>query len=114
MQYTNGLLDDLHDAIFGNGNEPKVDYENRTINYNEDGDTYYSIHTYSGDEVRSILVCAKVADEKDKKKTLRGYREIHIINDNFYTTIDYIIDNLEEINESIDKQMEEQQKLIGK
>lgn len=115
MQYTNGLLDNLHDAIFGNGNEPKIDYEERTINYNEDGDTYYSICTYSSDEVKSILVCAKIADEKDKKKALYGYREIYIENDDFFVAIDYINDNLEEINNSIDRQIDgQQQKLMNK
>ena len=42
MIYTDRLLNELRDAIFGNGNEPNVDYDEKSINYNEFGDTYYT------------------------------------------------------------------------
>lgn len=102
MIYTDKLLDELHDAIFGNGNEPKVDYNERSINYNEDGNTYYWINTFSNHEVKSIMVCARV-------EYVSGYREIYIENDNFYAAIDFIVDHLDEINMSIDEQMKEKQ-----
>lgn len=110
MIYKDGLLDELHDAIFGNGNEPKVDYNEQSINYNEDGDIYYWINTYSNNEVKSIMICARIKD-KENKLNVSGYREIYIENDNFYATIDFIVDHLDEINMSIDKQLEEK---IGK
>ena len=105
MVYTDSLLDELHDAIFGNGNEPTVNYDEQSINYNENGDTYYWINTYSNREVKSIMVCARVED-------VSGYREIYVENDNFYEAIDFIVDHLDEINISIDKQMEEKQRKL--
>lgn len=104
MKYTDGLLDELHDAIFGNGNEPIVNYDEQSINYNENGDTYYWINTYSNREVKSIMVCARI---KDDNINLSGYREIYVDNDNFYAAIDFVTDHLDEINMSIDKQIEE-------
>lgn len=104
MKYANGLLDELHDAIFGNGNAPRADYNEQSINYNEDGDIYYWINTYSNNEVKSIMICARV---KDDNINLSGYREIYIDNDNFYATIDFVVEHLDEITMSIDKQIEE-------
>ena len=104
MKYTNGLLDELHDAIFGNGNEPRADYKEQSINYNEDGDTYYWINTYTNGEVKSIMICARVNDDNIN---LSGYREIYIDDDNFYATIDFVVEHLDEINMSINKQIEE-------
>lgn len=108
MKYDDGILNELHDAIYGNGNEPEVDYENQTINYNEDGDTYYYINTYSNNVVKSIMVCAKVKGI-DNDPTISGYREVYVDND-FYSAIDYILEHMDEINESIDKQMEQKQR----
>ena len=51
MIYTDRLLNELRDAIFGNGNEPNVDYDEKSINYNEDGDIYYWINTNTNGEV---------------------------------------------------------------
>ena len=107
MVYTDSLLDELHDAIFGNGNEPTVNYDEQSINYNENGDTYYWINTYSNREVKSIMVCARI---KDDDTNLSGYREIYVDNDDFYAAIDFVADHLDEINMSIDKQMEEKQR----
>lgn len=104
MEYSNRLLDELHDAIYGNGNEPECDYENQTVNYNTNGDTYYCINTYSNNEVKSIMVCAICGEGKDK---ISGYREVYVEDNDIYTTIDYIIENLDEINASIDRQIEE-------
>ena len=104
MVYTDSLLDELHDAIFGNGNEPKPNYNEQSINYNEDGDTYYWISTHSN-EIISIMVCARV-------ENISGYREIYIYDDNFYEAVDFIVDHLDEINISIDKQMEEKQRKL--
>lgn len=108
MKYNNRLLDELHDAIYGNGNEPECDYENQSVNYNTDGDTYYLINTYSNNEVKSIMVCAISGEGKEK---ISGYREIYVEDDNdIYTAIDYIIEHTDEINMSIDRQMEKQQR----
>ena len=104
MVYTDILLNELHDAIFGSGNEPKPNYDEQSINYNEDGETYYWINTHFN-EVISIMVCARVED-------VSGYREIYVENDNFYEAIDFIVDHLDEINISIDKQMEEKQRKL--
>lgn len=104
MKYTDGLLDELHDAIFGNGNEPAVNYDEQSINYNENGDTYYWINTYSNREVKSIMICARI---KDGNINLSGYREVYVDNDNFYAAIDFVADHLDEINMSIEKQIEE-------
>ena len=104
MIYTDSLLDELHDAIFGNGNEPTVNYDEQSINYNENGDTYYWINTYSNREVKSIMVCARI---KDDDTNLSGYREIYVDNDDFDAAIDFITDHLDDINMSIDKQIEE-------
>ena len=109
MKYTDILLDKLHDAIFGNGNEPTVNYDEQSINYNENGDTYYWINTYSNREVKSIMVCARI---KDDNINLSGYREIYVDNDDFYEAVDFIVDHLDEINRSIDKQMEEKQRKL--
>ena len=109
MVYTDSLLDELHDAIFGNGNEPTVNYDEQSINYNENGDTYYWINTYSNREVKSIMVCARI---KDDDTNLSGYREIYVDNDDFYAAIDFITDHLDDINMSIDKQMEEKQRKL--
>ena len=109
MKYTDGLLDELHDVIFGNGNEPTVNYDEQSINYNENGDTYYWINTYSNREVKSIMVCARI---KDDDTNLSGYREIYVDNDDFYAAIDFVADHLDEINMSIDKQMEEKQRKL--
>lgn len=108
MKYNNRLLDELHDAIYGNGNEPECDYENQSVNYNTDGDTYYLINTYSNNEVKSIMVCAISSEGKEK---ISGYREIYVEDDNdIYTAIDYIIEHTDEINMSIESQMEKQQR----
>ena len=109
MVYTDSLLDELHDAIFGNGNAPTVNYDEQSINYNENGDTYYWINTYSNREVKSIMVCARI---KDDDTNLSGYREIYVDNDDFYAAIDFVADHLDEINMSIDKQMEEKQRKL--
>ena len=109
MVYTDSLLDELHDAIFGNGNETTVNYDEQSINYNENGDTYYWINTYSNREVKSIMVCARI---KDDDTNLSGYREIYVDNDDFYAAIDFVADHLDEINMSIDKQMEEKQRKL--
>ena len=111
MVYTDSLLDELHDAIFGNGNEPTVNYDEQSINYNENGDTYYWINTYSNREVKSIMVCARI---KDDDTNLSGYREIYVDNDDFYAAIDFVADHLDEINMSIDKQIEEKYKIADK
>lgn len=106
MKYDDLLLDELHDVIYGNGNEPYVDYEERTINYNECGDIYYYINTYSNDEVKSIVIGAKNKNENDKRFTM-GYRKISIEDeDDFYSTLDYISENLEEIENCIVEQIE--------
>lgn len=106
MIYTDGLLNELHDAIFGNGHKPEVDYNEQSINYNEDGDIYYRINTYSNNEVKSIVICARIKGKKNDLNVF-GYKEIYIENDNFYAAIDFIVDHLDEINMSIDKQLEE-------
>ena len=109
MIYTDRLLNELRDAIFGNDNEINVDYDEKSINYNEFGDTYYKINTYSNNEVKSIMVCAKVKDFEHNSSVI-GYREINVENDDFYTAIDFVVEHLNEINMSIDKQMEEKQR----
>ena len=109
MIYTDRLLNELRDAIFGNGNEPNVDYDEKSINYNEFGDTYYKINTYSNNEVKSIMVCAKVKNIENNTSVI-GYHEIYVENDDFYTAIDLVVEHLNEINMSIDKQMEEKQR----
>ena len=109
MVYKDSILDELHDAIFGHGNEPTVNYDEQSINYNENGDTYYWINTYSNREVKSIMVCARI---KDDDTNLSGYREIYVDNDDFYEAVDFIVDHLDEINRSIDKQMEEKQRKL--
>ena len=50
------------------------------------------------------MICARV---KDDNINLCGYREIYIDNDNFYTAIDFVVEHLDEINMSINKQIEE-------
>ena len=109
MIYTDGLLNELRDAIFGNGNESSVDYDEKSINYNEFGDTFYKINTYTNNEVKSIMVCAKVKDIENNTSII-GYREICVENDDFYTAIDFVVEHLDEINMSIDKQLEEKQR----
>ena len=109
MIYTDRLLNELRDTIFGNGNEPNVDYDEKSINYNEFGDTYYKINTYSNNEVKSIMVCAKVKNIENNTSVI-GYHEIYVENDDFYTAIDFVVEHLNEINMSIDKQMEEKQR----
>lgn len=44
MVYCDEILDEVHDAIFGNGCEPECDYEAKTINYNTDGDVFYRVN----------------------------------------------------------------------
>ena len=59
MVYTDTLLDELHDAIFGNGHEPRADYKDQSINYNEDGHFYlltklYDIYSFLQGDIMFI------------------------------------------------------------
>ena len=103
MKYTNTLLDELLYAIYGDSNDLNVDYDDMSINYNEVGDTYYRIVTYSNNEVKCIMVCASVTNEDGKGK-VSGYKEVYV-QDDFYDAIDYILENQEKIDLSLDRQI---------
>lgn len=106
MIYTDNILDELKNAIFGNNSDVDVDYEGRVVNYNEVGDTYYIINTYPNDSIKSIMVCAKVKSIYENESDATGYIEAHFEEeDDFYSVVDYIISHLENIDALIDMQI---------
>lgn len=105
MVYCDEILDEVHDAIFGNGCEPECDYEAKTINYNTDGDVFYRVNTYGNAEVKSIMVCAAIGEGKEG---ISAYREVHVEHDDIYAAIDYIVEHMDEINEHIERRIEAQ------
>ena len=46
-----------------NIDEGKIDYENGVVNYNEEGDFFYKVNTYSNGDIASILVVVKIKDD---------------------------------------------------
>lgn len=105
MIYTDNILDELRDAIFGNNSNVDVDYEGRVVNYNEVGDTYYIINTYPNDSIKSIMVCGKVKSIYENEPDASGYIEVHLKENDFYSVVDYIISHLENIDALIDMQI---------
>jgi uncharacterized protein YjfI (DUF2170 family) len=95
MIFEEDMLIELKNILFGVNNNIEIDLENKIVNYNEFGDLYYVINTYSNETIKSILVCAKVDD-------ISAYREIFLKEDDisFLNLIDRVIlesDNTEEI-----------------
>jgi hypothetical protein len=95
MIFEKDMLIELKNILFGVNNNIEIDLENKIVNYNEFGDLYYVVNTYSNETIKSILVCAKVDD-------ISAYREIFFKEDDisFLDLIDRVIlesDNTEEI-----------------
>lgn len=102
MNYDDNVLLKLKQFLFHN-DDIEVDFNNQTINYNECGDTYYTILTYSNNTVKSILICAKTKD-------IRVFVEVYLTNDDWYETLDYIVENGEMLEEKLNKRFEESYK----
>lgn len=101
-------MDDLHDAIYGNGNEPECDYENHTIGYNEDGETYFWVDVFcNGGGLKGISLCAytKSPDEKENP-SVRA--RVGLSSFNGYETIDYIVEHRDELEEQLNRRFEEE------
>lgn len=95
MVFKDDMLIDLKNMLFGTNSKIDIDLEGKIVNYNENGDLYYVVNTYSNNEIKSVLVCARV----DK---ISSYREIYLEESDisFLDLIDRIIlesDNTEEI-----------------
>lgn len=95
MIFEDNMLIDLKNMLFGTNSEIDIDLEGKIVNYNENGDLYYVVNTYSNNEIKSVLACVKV----DK---ISSYREIYLKENDisFFDLIDRIIlesDNTEEI-----------------
>ena len=104
MKYTDNILLEMKQFFFSN-NDILIDFDNKTINYNECGDTYYMMCTYSNDTIKSILIHAKTDD-------IRAFVEVLLVNDDFYDTLDYIFENGEKLEEKLNKRFEENCKRI--
>ena len=85
-----------------NINEGKIDYENGVVNYNEEGDFFYKVNTYSNGDIASILVVVKIKDDyaslDDEMYDYfdTTYREFYV-EDSFEDVVDHIF----EINENL-------------
>ena len=85
-----------------NIDEGKIDYENGVVNYNEEGDFFYKVNTYSNEDIASILVVVKIKDDyaslDDEMYDYfdTTYREFYV-EDSFEDVIDHIF----EINENL-------------
>ena len=104
MYYGDNVLRELKQLLFNN-DDIEVDFENKIINYNEYGDTYYKISTYSNNTVKSILICAKTDD-------INAFVEVYLTNDDWYETLDYIVESGEKLEETLNKRFEENCKRI--
>ena len=102
MYYDDNVLMGLKQFLFHN-DDIEVDFDNQTINYNEYGDTYYTVLTYSNGMIKSILICAKTDD-------IRAFVEVYLTNDDWYETLDYIVENGEMLEEKLNKRFEESYK----
>lgn len=109
MDKTEMFLNELHDALFGNGNDPECNYEDMTIGYNEDGDTYYCLYIpmYS-DKPRTISMCAYVKGIQGDSDCKAG---ITINVDDWWETVDYIVEHNEELNERLTIEFEKKARL---
>lgn len=85
-----------------NIDEGKIDYENGVVNYNEEGDFFYKVNTYSNEDIASILVVVKIKDDyaslDDEMYDYfdTTYREFYV-EDSFEDVVDHIF----EINENL-------------
>ena len=85
-----------------NIDEGKIDYENGVVNYNEEGDFFYKVNTYSNGDIASILVVVKIKDDyaslDDEMYDYfdKTYREFYV-EDSFEDVVDHIF----EINENL-------------
>lgn len=85
-----------------NIDEGKIDYENGVVNYNEEGDFFYKVNTYSNGDIASILVVVKIKDDyaslDDEMYDYfdTTYREFYV-EDYFEDVVDHIF----EINENL-------------
>ena len=103
MKYMDNILDNIREFLYSKNDDVIIDYDNMTINYNECGDTYYIIYTYSNNEIKSILVCAK-------NDNISAFVEFYIVNDDLYTTLENIVNVAEETEERLNKQFEKKLK----
>ena len=85
-----------------NIDEGKIDYENGVVNYNEEGDFFYKVNTYSNGDIASILVVVKIKDDYASMDDEMydyfdtTYREFYV-EDSFEDVVDHIF----EINENL-------------
>lgn len=102
MIFEKDMLIELKNILFGVNNNIEIDLENKIVNYNEFGDLYYVINTYSNETIKSILVCAKVDN-------ISVYKEI-CLDDNdksFFDLIDKVIEKGSKIEEDINEKFTE-------
>lgn len=91
-------LDDLHDALFGNGNEPECNYNDMTIGYNEDGDVYYWLDVNRFGEPRCINVMITIENMHARVGSIVG--------DNWYESLDCFIEQRERLEEEVINKIE--------
>ena len=90
-----------------NIDEGKIDYENGVVNYNEEGDFFYKVNTYSNGDIASILVVVKIKDDyaslDDEMYDYfdTTYREFYV-EDSFEDVVDHIFEINENLTEFFD------------
>lgn len=97
----NKYLEMLCDFIVGLEQRELINYEQMTINYNENGDTYYLLDAYSNGKLKGVQICACEVVNGKKKKVCR---EIYMSEfDSFENLMEFIVRHSEEIELYLDK-----------
>ena len=99
MDNKNRYLDDLHDALFGNGNEPECNYEDMTIGYNEDGEIYWWLDTNYWGKPICINMMVKIPEDDNFNKV--STRLGSIVGDDWYESLDYFIEHREQLEKEM-------------
>lgn len=85
-----------------NIDEGKIDYENGVVNYNEEGDFFYKVNTYSNEDIASILVVVKIKDDYASLDD-EMYDYFDTTHREFYVedSFEDVVDHIFEINENL-------------